>query len=90
MGWEDLRNGKLLSAAATAFAVLLTVDKNMKAEQNLATLPIAVVVLDVPKNTPEELKPFAPFVERLLPSLRIGQMVEINSKGEFTVFAAGR
>jgi hypothetical protein len=90
MGWEDLRNGKLLAAAGLSFDVLLTVDKNMKREQNLDTLPIAVIVLDVVKNTPEALKPFAPFVEGLLPSLRAGQMAEIDSMGQVTIIAAGR
>jgi hypothetical protein len=90
MGWEDLRNGKLLAAAAPLFDVLLTVDKNMKLEQNLATLPIAVIVLDVLKNTPEALRPFAPFVESVLPSLRVGQMVEIDSIGHAITIARGR
>ena len=90
MGWEDLRNGKLLAAAAASFDVFLTVDKNMKLEQNLATLPIAVVVLDAPKNTPEALRPFAPFIESVLPSLRIGQMVEINKIGQALIIARGR
>jgi hypothetical protein len=90
MGWEDLRNGKLLAAASHSFDVVLTVDKNMKREQNLDMLPIAVIVLDVLRNTPEELKPFAPFVEGVLPSLRAGKMVEINSAGQVTIIAAGR
>jgi predicted nuclease of predicted toxin-antitoxin system len=44
-GWERLRDGKLLAAAGAEFDVILTVDKNIKREQNLATLPIAVVVM---------------------------------------------
>ncbi len=90
MGWEDLRNGKSLAAAALSFDVLLTVAKNMKLEQNLARLPIAVIVLGALKNTPEELKPFAPFVERALPSLRIGQWIEIDSSGRVVTIAPGR
>jgi hypothetical protein len=90
MGWEDLRNGKLLAAAAPSFDVLLTVDKNMKLEQNLATLPIAVIVLDAIRNTPEELKAFAPFVESALRSLRLGQMIEIDAFGQVVILAPGR
>jgi hypothetical protein len=46
MGWEKLKNGKLLAAAAGGkFNVLLTVDQIIKAEQNLSTLPVSVVVL---------------------------------------------
>lgn len=35
MGWATLKNGKLLTEAARAFDVFLTVDKNIKSQQNL-------------------------------------------------------
>ena len=82
MGWEALQNGMLLIQAAAHFDVILTVDKRMKFHQNLHTLPVSVIVLDAPTNTPETLMLFAPFVEALLPSLRTGQMVEIDSVGK--------
>ena len=89
MGWQDLRNGKLLAEAATAFDVLLTVDKNIKHEQNLATLPLAVIVLRAPKNTPDVLAGFASFVEVALGSIRSGQMLEVDMNGAVTVITSG-
>jgi len=45
-GWAQLRNGDLLREAETAgFDILLTTDKNMSSQQNMAGRPIAVVVL---------------------------------------------
>jgi len=45
-GWDTLKNGDLLAAAeADGFEVLLTTDKNMRYQQNLAGRKIAVVVL---------------------------------------------
>jgi len=45
-GWDKLVNGELLKAAEQAgFAVLLTTDKNMAAQQNLHGRTIAIVVL---------------------------------------------
>jgi len=45
-GWDRLKNGELLVAAeADGFDVLLTTDKNMRYQQNLAGRKIAVVVL---------------------------------------------
>ena len=41
MGWERLRNGILLAEAAKQFDLLLTVDQNIKHQQNMATLPIS-------------------------------------------------
>jgi hypothetical protein len=45
-GWDRLRNGDLLTAAEEAgFNLLLTTDKNMRYQQNLAERRIAVLVL---------------------------------------------
>jgi predicted nuclease of predicted toxin-antitoxin system len=45
-GWEELDNGELLTVAeAAGFEVLVTTDKNLSYQQNLAGRKIAVVVL---------------------------------------------
>jgi hypothetical protein len=46
MGWDRLSNGELLTAAEQAgFELLLTTDKNIRYQQNLAGRKIAIVVL---------------------------------------------
>jgi hypothetical protein len=45
-GWEELENGELLNEAeAAGFEVLVTTDRNIRYQQNLASHKIAVVVL---------------------------------------------
>ena len=44
-GWAGLKNGKLLALAAAEFDILLTADKGIEFQQNLATLPLAVLVV---------------------------------------------
>ncbi len=45
-GWERLNNGELLKAAETAgFEVIVTGDRSIRYQQNLAGRKIAVVVL---------------------------------------------
>jgi predicted nuclease of predicted toxin-antitoxin system len=45
-GWEELENGELLTLAeAAGFEVLVTTDKNLGYQQNLAGRKIAIVVL---------------------------------------------
>ena len=45
-GWDKLRNGDLLTAAEEAgFDILLTTDKNIRYQQNLAGRKLAIVVL---------------------------------------------
>jgi hypothetical protein len=46
MGWAAISNGDLLTQAeASGFAVLVTADRNMRHQQNLAGRKIALVVL---------------------------------------------
>lgn len=56
-GWASLSNGKLLREAATRFDVLLTADQNIEFQQNLATLPLSVVVLVAESNRLESFEP---------------------------------
>src|ERR1700728_2370074 len=47
-GWDKLRNGDLMTVAeAAGFDLLLTTDRNMVYQQNLAGRKIAIVVLGV-------------------------------------------
>ena len=46
MGWHELENGNLLSMAErTGFEVMVTGDKNLSYQQNLANRNIALIVL---------------------------------------------
>ena len=45
VGWSGEKNGKLLALAAGQFDVFVTADRNLQYQQNLAVLPLAVVVL---------------------------------------------
>ena len=45
-GWSTLQNGELIAAAEVAgFEVLVTTDKNLKYQQNLADRTLSIVVL---------------------------------------------
>jgi hypothetical protein len=73
-----LRNGKLLAAAATEFDVFLMIDKNLKHQQNLATLPLAVIVILAKTNRLTNIVPFVPEVERRLISIQSYTLVEVS------------
>jgi hypothetical protein len=44
-GWSRLENGALLKAAAKEFDVLVTTDRNLQFQQNLAQVQLAILVL---------------------------------------------
>ena len=80
MGWDELTNGKLLAEAAAQFDVMITVDRNLRSEQNLAALPIAVIVLVAHSNKLDDLTPLAPLVENALEALTPKTLVEVSER----------
>jgi hypothetical protein len=58
--WAGIKNGKLLALAAGKFDLFLTMDQNLEYQQNLATLPIAVLVVSAVSNRMEHLAPLVP------------------------------
>ncbi len=67
MGWAGTGNGRLLFlAAGEHFDVLVTVDRGIEHQQNVGTLPIAVVVMLVRRKRLRELQSLVPGVISVL------------------------
>jgi hypothetical protein len=45
LGWSTLRNGELLARAEGRFDALISTDRNLRNQQNLSGLKIAILVL---------------------------------------------
>jgi hypothetical protein len=77
--WLGLRNGVLLRAATDAgFEVLITADKALRYQQNLAAIGIAVVLLTRVRNRMQDLRPLIPRVVEALRTIRKGELAEIE------------
>ena len=68
-GWASIKNGKLLALAADEFDVLLTADKGMEYQQNLTTLPVAVLIVLARSNRMEHMTQAVPSVLEALDKL---------------------
>ena len=77
-GFKGLKNGRLLQAAAGQYDALITVDQNLRYQQNLETLPLPVIVLSARRSTYPMLKPLMPQVLEALETLETGQVVVIK------------
>lgn len=67
MGWETLNNGALLdSAEATGFEVFITVDKNLRHQQNLSRRSLSVVTLASRFTGLDDIQLLVPQVLQLL------------------------
>lgn len=61
MKWKGKSNGQLLALAASrGFDALLTTDQNIEFQHNLATLPLAIVVLQAASNDLSDLLALIP------------------------------
>ena len=61
-GWSGISNGELLELAATRFDAFVTADQNLQYQQNLAALPVRVVLLIARDNRFETLTSLIPQV----------------------------
>ena len=77
--WTSLTNGMLLRQAAEHFDALLTADQNVEFQQNLAILPISVVVLVADSNRLESLEPLIPDVLEALKILKPRTLIRVGA-----------
>src|SRR5208282_818837 len=76
-GWEQLENGDLLTVAeAAGFEVLVTTDKNLPYQQNLAGRKLAVVVLG--KGRERLIKPHVAQVVAAVNAATPGSFAEVE------------
>ncbi len=78
MGWGGVKNCRLLALAAAEFDAFITVDQNLPYQQNVAALPIAVVVLVSRSNELQALLPLVPRLEEVLATLQPRSLVQIG------------
>ncbi len=69
-GWAGVKNGKLLALASTQFDAFLTTDQNIKFQQNLATLPLSILVVAAKSNRIKDIEPLLPDILKALNHLQ--------------------
>jgi predicted nuclease of predicted toxin-antitoxin system len=77
-GFGGKTNGEHLTLAESRFDVLVTIDKNIRHQQNLAGRNIAVLILRAPSN---DISDIGPLVMQALVALQIikpGQFAEVE------------
>jgi hypothetical protein len=78
MGWAAKRNGELLKLVESDFEVFLTVDRNLRYQQNLASVSLKFIILVAASNQYDSLAPLVPQVEEALTKLAPGDVAEIS------------
>jgi hypothetical protein len=82
MRWQGTKNGELLRrAAAEGFRAVVTVDRSLEYQQDVAGMALGVVVLVACSNQIEDLGPLAPMVVEALGNLDDGQVAHVGTRG---------
>ena len=79
MGWLGKKNGELLGLAAfNGFDLFITLDKNLKHQQNLDKVDLKFILLLANDNKHQTLQPFIDKVKILLKKQNLTKFLEVS------------
>lgn len=78
-GWSGRENGELLALAEAEFDVLITLDTNLRYQQNLAGRRIAIAVIRARSNRLEHISPHIPACLKALETIKPGDIVHVGT-----------
>lgn len=77
-GWSALKNGALLREASTSFDVLVTIDQNVRHQQNVTRFNIGMVAIEVPDTRLMYLRELLPELRAAITRVRPGEIIVIT------------
>lgn len=77
-GWSSFKNGALLRRANGTFDVLVTIDQNLRYQQNMTPLTIAVIVIEVPDTRLVHLRSLVPQIRAAITTILPGQVIAVR------------
>ncbi|OLD84453.1 MAG: hypothetical protein AUF64_01620 [Chloroflexi bacterium 13_1_20CM_54_36] len=80
-GFSGKENGELLALAEEQFDVFVTIDKNIRYQQNMTGRNIAILIIRPASNDLDDIRPHVPHALIELQSLKPGQLVEVGILG---------
>ena len=77
-GWTGITNGELLRRMGAEYDALVTMDRGIEFQQNLATVSIGILLVRAPSNRMVHLLPLVPTMLQALSALRPSQLHRIG------------
>lgn len=78
-GWAGKANGELLKLAEAEYDVLVTVDTNLRYQQNLEGSRIAIVILQFSSNRLDHLRQYFPACVSAIERIKPGEIIQVSS-----------
>ena len=79
LGWQGIKNSELLRRARGRFEVLVTMDRNLEFQQNVAGFEVTILVLLARSNRMVHLRPLVPAILTALKTLRPGELRRVGA-----------
>ncbi len=77
-GLSGKENGELIALAEKKFDILITIDKNIRYQQNITGRNIAILIIRVASNDLDDIRPHIPQALAALKTTKPGQIVEVG------------
>jgi hypothetical protein len=77
-GWAGVKNGDLLRRMRGDYDALLTMDRSIEFQQNIAALPFGILLVLALSNRMVHLLPLVPAILEALSTLKGGQLRRIG------------
>ncbi len=79
LGWAGVQNGELLRRASGHIDVLITMDRKLERQQNLAALPFGVVLVVARSNRVQDLLPLVGDILAALGRTQPGKLEQVGA-----------
>ena len=79
LGWDGVKNGELLLRMRGGFDALVTMDRKLPHQQNLAVQAFGVVLVEAPSNRMIHLRPLVPAILAALDGIRPGELRRVGA-----------
>jgi len=77
-GFSGKENGELIALAEKKFEVLITIDKNIRHQQNITGRNIAILIIRAASNDLDDIRPHIPQALAALKTIKPGQILEVG------------
>ena len=79
LGWRGIKNGELLQRAQESFEVLVTMDRNLEFQLNIARFELCVVLVLASSNRMVHLRPTVPAMLEAMEAGRPGELLRVGA-----------
>jgi len=79
-GFSGNENGELIALAEKKFEVLITIDKNIRHQQNITGRDIAILIIRAASNDLDDIRPHIPQALAALKTIKPGQILGIFAR----------